>query len=127
MMPINRKYPLEELLAAARRLPLPKRRKITFEYVLLGGENDSETDARRLARLLTGIPAKVNLITYNPWPPAHPIRLPRTKRRSVSSGSCCMRATRPAYDGVAATTSWPACGQLAGTLSSASDASTRHL
>jgi 23S rRNA (adenine2503-C2)-methyltransferase len=68
LMPINRKYPLGELLAAARRLPLPKRRKITFEYVLLGGENDSESDARRLARLLGGIPAKVNLIAYNPWP-----------------------------------------------------------
>jgi 23S rRNA (adenine2503-C2)-methyltransferase len=68
MMPINRKYPLEELLQATRRLPLPRRRRITFEYVLLGGENDSEADARRLARLLKGIPAKVNLIAYNPWP-----------------------------------------------------------
>ncbi|MGH9336637.1 MAG: 23S rRNA (adenine(2503)-C(2))-methyltransferase RlmN, partial [Vicinamibacteria bacterium] len=68
VMPINRKHPLEELLAAARALPLPKRRRITFEYVLLGGENDTPEDARRLAQLLRGIRAKVNLITYNPWP-----------------------------------------------------------
>jgi 23S rRNA (adenine2503-C2)-methyltransferase len=70
VMPINRRHPLEELLAAARKLPLPKRRRITFEYVLLGGENDSPADARRLAALLRGIKAKVNLIHYNPWPGA---------------------------------------------------------
>jgi 23S rRNA (adenine2503-C2)-methyltransferase len=70
VMPINRKHPLEELLDAARALPLPKRRRITFEYVLLGGENDSPEDAERLASLLRGIQAKVNLITYNPWPGA---------------------------------------------------------
>ncbi len=68
VMPINRKHPLEELLEAARALPIPKRRRITFEYVLLGGENDREEDARRLASLLRGIKAKVNLINYNPWP-----------------------------------------------------------
>jgi 23S rRNA (adenine2503-C2)-methyltransferase len=68
IMPINRKYPLEPLMEKLRRLPLPRRRRITFEYVLLGGENDSEQDALDLVRLLRGIKAKVNLITYNPWP-----------------------------------------------------------
>lgn len=68
VMPINRKHPLAELLDAARALPIPKRRRITFEYVLLGGENDGPEDAKRLASLLRGIKAKVNLITYNPWP-----------------------------------------------------------
>jgi 23S rRNA (adenine2503-C2)-methyltransferase len=70
VMPINRKHPLEELLDAARALPIPKRRRITFEYVLLGGENDAPEDAKRLAALLRGIKAKVNLISYNPWPGA---------------------------------------------------------
>ncbi len=68
MMPINRKHPLEELIAEARKLPIPKRRRITFEYVLLGGDNDRPEDARRLASLLSGVQAKVNLISYNPWP-----------------------------------------------------------
>jgi 23S rRNA (adenine2503-C2)-methyltransferase len=70
VMPINRKHPLADLLDAARALPIPKRRRITFEYVLLGGENDSPEDAKRLASLLRGIKAKVNLIAYNPWPGA---------------------------------------------------------
>lgn len=70
IMPINKKHPLEALIAAARNLPLPKRRRITFEYVLLGGENDRVEDARRLATLLEGMKAKVNLINYNPWPGA---------------------------------------------------------
>jgi 23S rRNA (adenine2503-C2)-methyltransferase len=68
LMPINRKYPIEKLVEALRRLPLPRRRMITFEYVLLGGENDSEQDAEDLASLLRGLKAKVNLITFNPWP-----------------------------------------------------------
>jgi 23S rRNA (adenine2503-C2)-methyltransferase len=67
-MPINRKYPLADLLAVCRNLPLASREKITFEYVLIKGVNDSEEDARRVARLLRGIPAKINLIPYNPHP-----------------------------------------------------------
>ncbi len=70
IMPINKKHALETLITAARNLPLPKRRRITFEYVLLGGENDHVEDAKRLAKLLEGVKAKVNLITYNPWPGA---------------------------------------------------------
>lgn len=70
VMPINRKHPIEELIAAARALPIPRRRRITFEYVLLGGENDTLEDAKRLATLLEGAKAKVNVIAYNPWPGA---------------------------------------------------------
>jgi len=68
LMPVNRKYPLAALLAECRALPLPRRKRITFEYVMLAGENDSLEDARRLGTLLRGIPAKVNLIPFNPFP-----------------------------------------------------------
>ena len=70
LMPVDRRWPLTELLAACRALPLPRRKRITFEYVLLGGENDSDADARRLVRLLHGLRAKVNLIPFNPFPHA---------------------------------------------------------
>lgn len=66
LMPVNRKYPIEELLAALRRYPMPKRRRITIEYTLVAGQNDSLDDAGKLARLLRGIPVKVNLIPMNP-------------------------------------------------------------
>ncbi len=65
IMPINRRYPLKVLLQACREFPLPSRRKLTFEYVLLGGINDSLADAKRLLKLIHGIPAKVNLIPFN--------------------------------------------------------------
>ncbi|WP_114377249.1 23S rRNA (adenine(2503)-C(2))-methyltransferase RlmN [Elioraea thermophila] len=69
LVPLNRKYPLEDLLAACRRYPgASNARRITFEYVMLKGVNDSEADARELVRLIRGIPAKVNLIPFNPWP-----------------------------------------------------------
>ena len=68
LMPINRKHPLKDLLAACRRIPLAHREKITFEYVLIKGINDAEEDAYRLARLLRGIQAKVNLIPFNEHP-----------------------------------------------------------
>ncbi|MEZ5825427.1 MAG: 23S rRNA (adenine(2503)-C(2))-methyltransferase RlmN [Geminicoccaceae bacterium] len=66
LVPINRKWNIEALLDACRRYPT--RRPITFEYVMLKGVNDSDADARELIRLLEGIPAKVNLIPFNPWP-----------------------------------------------------------
>lgn len=65
LMPINRRYPLERLLDACARYPLMPRRKITFEYIIIEGVNDSEEDAKRLARLLKPIPAKINLIPFN--------------------------------------------------------------
>jgi 23S rRNA (adenine2503-C2)-methyltransferase len=69
IMPINKKYPLKMLLDACRNYPgTHNARRITFEYVMLKGVNDSEDDARRLIRLLKDIPAKVNLIPFNPWP-----------------------------------------------------------
>ena len=66
LMPINRKYPLEKLLEACRKFPLAPSRRITFEYILINGVNDSEKDARRLATLLRPIRAKINLIPFNP-------------------------------------------------------------
>jgi 23S rRNA (adenine2503-C2)-methyltransferase len=68
LVPPNKKYPLADVLDACRRFPLKKRSRITFEYVMLDGVNDSLDDARRLARLLSGIKAKVNLIPLNPAP-----------------------------------------------------------
>ncbi len=65
-MPINRKYPLEKLLDACRKYPLRPWEHLTFEYVLLGGFNDSPDDARRVVRLLANLRAKVNLIPWNP-------------------------------------------------------------
>lgn len=65
IMPVNRRYPLKVLLQACREFPLPSRRKLTFEYVLLGGMNDTLADAKRLLRLIHGIPGKVNLIPFN--------------------------------------------------------------
>ena len=69
LVPLNRKYPIAELIAACRRYPgATNARRITFEYIMLRGVNDSEADARELVRLIAGIPAKVNLIPFNPWP-----------------------------------------------------------
>ena len=69
LVPLNRKYPIAELLDACRNYPgLSNARRITFEYVMLKGVNDSLTDAKALVRLLQGIPAKINLIPFNPWP-----------------------------------------------------------
>jgi 23S rRNA (adenine2503-C2)-methyltransferase len=68
IVPINRKYGLDDLIEACLNLPLPHRRRITFEYVLLGGVNDTPADAKRLASLLTGLKAKVNLLPLNEAP-----------------------------------------------------------
>ncbi|MEW6300614.1 MAG: 23S rRNA (adenine(2503)-C(2))-methyltransferase RlmN [Thermodesulfobacteriota bacterium] len=77
LMPINRRYPLAQLLAACRSLPLAPRKRITFAYTMLRGVNDGEEDARRLARLLHGLRAKVNLIPFNPFPGAPFLPSPR--------------------------------------------------
>jgi 23S rRNA (adenine2503-C2)-methyltransferase len=69
LVPLNRKYPLRELLDACRNYPgLSNARRVTFEYVMLKGINDSLAEARELVRLVKGIPAKINLIPFNPWP-----------------------------------------------------------
>ncbi|MDX2166747.1 MAG: 23S rRNA (adenine(2503)-C(2))-methyltransferase RlmN [Deltaproteobacteria bacterium] len=114
LMPVNRRYPLAELFAVCRALPIAERRRITFEYVLLAGVNDSVADAARLVKLLHGIRSKVNLIPFNPFPGA-PFAPPplavvdRFKHRLLSAGiNASTRVTR-GRDIQAA------CGQLAAT------------
>jgi 23S rRNA (adenine2503-C2)-methyltransferase len=69
LVPINRKYPLDNLIEACRNYPgLSNARRITWEYVMLGGVNDSEDDARALVDLIRGIPSKINIIPFNSWP-----------------------------------------------------------
>ena len=69
LVPLNRKYPLAELMAGIRAYPgLSNARRVTFEYVMLKGVNDTPAEARALVQLLKGIPAKINLIPFNPWP-----------------------------------------------------------
>ena len=68
LMPINRQYPLEKLLEACTKYPLLPRRRITFEYILLKNVNDSEENAKRLAKLIVPIRSKINLIPFNPFP-----------------------------------------------------------
>ena len=91
LMPINRRYPLEALMGMCRALPIPQRRRITFEYVMLAGVNDSLDDAARLSRLLRGIRSKVNLIPFNPFPgagfaPSSPGTIRRFQERLLADG-----------------------------------------
>ncbi|RYE88047.1 MAG: 23S rRNA (adenine(2503)-C(2))-methyltransferase RlmN, partial [Myxococcales bacterium] len=112
LMPINKKYPLAVLMAALRDYPLPKRRRITIEYTLVAGRNDSVDEARRLAKLLRGLRVKINLIPMNPidastlGPPSWD-GVYAFQQKLVDEGySCFIRRQRG--DDVAA-----ACGQLA--------------
>jgi 23S rRNA (adenine2503-C2)-methyltransferase len=112
IMPINKKWPLAALLDAARRFPLSHGRRVTFEYVLLAGVNDSDADADRLPRLLRGIPAKVNLIPWNPFqgpefqrPSAERIR---TFQERLRKAEVSVYIRSPRGDDIDA-----ACGQLA--------------
>lgn len=68
LMPINRKYPIADLIEACKRYPLPPRRKITFEYILMKGVNDSMADAKKLVEILRPVKAKINLIPFNEYP-----------------------------------------------------------
>ncbi len=112
IMPINKKYPIEVLLKTLREFPLEKRRRITFEYVLLAGVNDSLEDADRVAQLLRGFPCKLNVIPFNPHPLA-PYKRPtpevvdRFQQRVRELGVATYLRT-PRGDDIAA-----ACGQLA--------------
>lgn len=112
LMPINKKYPLKELMAALRAYPLPRRRRITIEYTLVSEHNDSLAEARAVARLLRGLPVKVNLIPMNPVA-ASTLHAPEWERvlafqRTLCDAgySCFIRRRRG--DDVSA-----ACGQLA--------------
>jgi len=112
LMPINRKYPLAELLAALKAYPLPPRRRITIEYTLVSGKNDTHQEAVRLSKLLRGIPVKINLIPMNPIEasslgPPDMKRVLAFQQVLVDAGySCFIRRRRG--DDVSA-----ACGQLA--------------
>lgn len=112
IMPINTRWNIEELLDAVRGLPQPKRRLVTFEYVLLAGINDSDADAKRLIRLLESLPAQVNAIPFNPHPGA-PYRRPDPDRvdqfvRRVRRSGLKVHVRTPRGDDIGA-----ACGQLA--------------
>jgi 23S rRNA (adenine2503-C2)-methyltransferase len=112
LMPINRKYPLPVLMEALRAYPLPRRRRITIEYTLVSGKNDLPGEAKKLARLLRGLPVKVNLIPMNPIAtsalgPPDMSRVLAFQRVLCDAGySCFIRRRRG--DDVSA-----ACGQLA--------------
>lgn len=112
LMPINRRFPLATLMDACRSLPLPQRRRITFEYVMLDGVNDSIEDAARLVRLLRGIPSKVNLIPFNPFAESEfqssPAEVIDKFKRRLLDGGVSVTVRRSRGRDVAA-----ACGQLA--------------
>jgi 23S rRNA (adenine2503-C2)-methyltransferase len=114
LMPVNRRYPLKELLAACRAFPLPRHRRITFAYVLIHGVNDAPRQARDLARLLTGFRCKINLIPLNPHPQL-PEFAPPPPERVLEFQEILRRANYTAFiresrgREIAA-----ACGQLAG-------------
>ena len=112
IMPINRKWKLAALLAAVRAFPRRRRERITFEYVLLDGVNDTAADAARLPELLRGIPAKVNLIPWNPHPGA-PYGRPSEAavarfQQALKARGLAVYLRRPRGDDIDA-----ACGQLA--------------
>ena len=113
LMPVNRKYPLKDLLSACRKVPLSNRERITFEYVLIGGVNDSEEDAQRLTQLLKGIRAKINLIAFNEHP-GSPFRKPadetvqKFREILLAKGFTAMLRQSKGSDILAA------CGQLGG-------------
>src|SRR5262245_9533541 len=111
LMPVNKGFAIEELLAACRRFPLPFRQRMTFEYVLLAGVNDAREDALRLGRLLRGIRAKINLIPFNDWDGAGFSRPPLARILAFQEALL--------QQGITATIRWSkgedigaACGQL---------------
>jgi 23S rRNA (adenine2503-C2)-methyltransferase len=111
LMPINRKYPLAELMAALRAYPLRKRRRITIEYTLVAGKNDDVAEAKKLAKLLRGLPVKINVIPMNPIEastlgPPDEARVLAFQRELIASGYTCFIRRRRGDDVSAA------CGQL---------------
>jgi 23S rRNA (adenine2503-C2)-methyltransferase len=112
IMPINKKWPIARLLEAVKQVPLERRRRVTFEYVLLDGVNDSNEDAARLAKLLRGIPSKVNVIAWNPHPLSE-FRRPSEERvrafqSELKSRGLAVYVRKSRGDDIDA-----ACGQLA--------------
>lgn len=113
LMPVNRKYSLQQLMDCCRSLPIPRRKRITFEYVLLRGVNDSMGDAEALCQLLRGIPCKVNLIPFNPHPGSTYQRPDDSQidmfRQILHAHGLQINIRRPRGDDIQA-----ACGQLQG-------------
>ena len=113
LMPVNRKYSLEQLMDCCRNLPLPRRKRITFEYVLLRGINDTVADATALCRVLRGVPSKVNVIPFNSHP--HSVfERPEDEdikqfQQVLFDHNIQVNVRRPRGDDIAA-----ACGQLQG-------------
>jgi 23S rRNA (adenine2503-C2)-methyltransferase len=113
LMPVNRKYPLQQLMDCCRSLPIPRRKRITFEYVLLRGVNDSPDHARQLCELLNGVRCKVNVIPFNPHPES-PFQRPSDSeverfQKVLSARGIQVNVRRPRGDDIQA-----ACGQLQG-------------
>jgi 23S rRNA (adenine2503-C2)-methyltransferase len=113
LMPVNRKYSLQQLMDCCRALPIPRRKRITFEYVLLRGVNDSIDDAQALCQLLHGIRCKVNVIPFNPHP-GSPYRRPDDAeverfQQFLQIQGLQINIRRPRGDDIQA-----ACGQLQG-------------
>ena len=112
LVPINRKYPLAALIDACRNYPgLSNARRITWEYVMLDGVNDSDEDCRELLALIKGIPSKLNLIPFNPWPGSpykcsSPERIEAFARKVLKAGYASPVRTPRGQDIMAA------CGQL---------------
>ena len=113
LMPVNRKYSLVQLMECCRNLPLPRRKRITFEYVLLRGVNDSLADAKALCELLRGIPSKINVIPFNPHPESSFERptddTVKSFQQVLFDYGIQVNVRRPRGDDIAA-----ACGQLQG-------------
>ncbi|HEX8087874.1 MAG TPA: 23S rRNA (adenine(2503)-C(2))-methyltransferase RlmN [Blastocatellia bacterium] len=112
LFPINRKYPLAELMEACRNFPLGERERLTFEYVMLAGVNDGDSHARELVRLLSGIKAKVNLIPHNPAPELPYLSSPTDRilafQQILTAAGLPSFIRRPRGQDISA-----ACGQLA--------------
>lgn len=126
LVPLNKKYPLGELIPACRDYVAGSKQKVTFEYVMLAGVNDSPADARQLARLLAGVPSKVNLIPFNPFPGAGyqcPERRDIDRFREILMKSGLITVTRKTRgDDIDA-----ACGQLRGSVMDRTRRSARYV
>ena len=113
LMPVNRKYPLESLLDACRDYPMPGRRMLTFEYILMAGVNDSPADAEKVARLLQGTRCKLNLIAFNEYP-GSPFRTPPPERMKAFQETLLRRHYTAIIRASRGSDILAACGQLSG-------------
>ncbi len=113
LMPVNRKYPLESLLDACRDYPMPGRRMLTFEYILMDGVNDSSKDAESVARLLRDIRCKLNLISFNEYP-GSPFKTPPPERVKAFQEALMRRHYTAIIRASKGSDILAACGQLSG-------------